>query len=147
MFISLEGREAGPHGRGVCCCGVCSMQRNSAASLAELITAVQRRWGTRALRLLRAATEEVIPVVPTGFHDLDSALRIGGVPRGRITELLGTPTSGMTTIALTLIAQAQAQGDLASYIDLSKTFDAEYAALVGVDLAALLLIRPTSAGD
>jgi recombination protein RecA len=123
------------------------MQRNSAINLAEVIAAVQRRWGTRALRLFGAATEEMIPVIPTGLDDLDRALRIGGVPRGRITELLGTPTSGMTTIALTLIAQAQAQGDLAGYIDLSKTFDAEYAALVGVDLAALLLVRPMSAAD
>jgi recombination protein RecA len=122
------------------------MQRNSTASLAELIAAVQRRWGTRALRLLRD-TVEAPAVIPTSFVGLDRALSIGGVPRGRITELLGTPTSGMTTIALTLIAQAQAQGDLAGYIDLSKTFDAEYAALVGVDLAALLLVRPTSAAD
>jgi recombination protein RecA len=123
------------------------MQRNSTAKLAELIAVVQRRWGTRALRLLRDTAEETVLVIPTGFDDLDRALAIGGLPRGRVTELLGTPTSGMTTIALTLIARAQAHGDLAAYIDLSKTFDAEYAALVGVDLAALLLARPTSAAD
>src|SRR6185295_65360 len=122
------------------------MQRNSTATLAELIATVQRRWGTRALRLLRD-TVEAPAVLSTGFAELDGVLGIGGVPRRRITEVLGTPTSGMTTIALTLIAQAQAQGDLAGYIDLSKTFDAEYAALVGVDLAALLLVRPTSAAD
>jgi recombination protein RecA len=122
------------------------MQRNSTAALAELIVAVQRRWGTRALRLLRD-TVETPAVLSTGFAELDGVLGIGGVPRGRITEVLGTPTSGMTTIALTLIAQAQARGDLAGYIDLSKTFDAEYAALVGVDLAALLLVRPMSAAD
>src|SRR5205085_8749600 len=64
-----------------------------------------------------------------------------------LTEFLGIPTSGMTTIALTLLAHAQAQGDMAAYIDLSRSFDAEYAALVGVDLAALLLVRPSSAAD
>jgi recombination protein RecA len=122
------------------------MQRNSTASLAEIIAAMQRRWGTRALRLLRDSA--LAPtVLSTGFVEFDRALAIGGVPRGRLTELLGTPTSGMMTIALTLIARAQAQGDLAGYIDLSKTFDAEYAALVGVDLTALLLIRPRSAAD
>jgi len=123
------------------------MQRNSTARLAELIATVQRRWGPRALRFLGAAMEETSPVIPTGFDDLDRALVVGGVPRGRITEVLGTPTSGMTTIALTLIARAQAQGDLAGYIDLSKTFAAEYAVHAGVDLAALLLVRPMSAPD
>jgi recombination protein RecA len=124
------------------------MERKPAAAIEQLITAVQRRWGTRALRLLGdAANAPVVSVLPTGFADLDAALGIGGVPRGRITELLGTPTSGMTTIALRLIAHAQAQGDLVAYVDLSRTFDAEYAALIGVDLAALLLVRPTSAAD
>jgi recombination protein RecA len=124
------------------------MERRPAATLEQLIAAVQRRWGSRGLRRLGDATDApVVQVVPTGFAELDAALGIGGVPRGRISELLGTPTSGMTTIALTLLAQAQARGDLASYVDLSRTFDAEYAALVGVDLAALLLVRPTSAAD
>jgi len=122
------------------------MQSKPAATIEQLITAVQRRWGARALRFLDNAAPTV-PVVPTGFAALDVALGIGGVPRGRLTELLGTPTSGMITIALTLIAQAQAQGDLAGYVDLSRTFDAEYAALVGIDLAALLLVRPFSAAD
>lgn len=117
------------------------------ARLRQLIAVIQRRWGPRALRLLGDATKETVEVVPTGFADLDRALAIGGVPRGRITELLGTPTSGMTTIALTLIARAQAQGDLAGYVDLSRTFDAEYAALIGVDLTGLLLVRPRSAAD
>ena len=123
------------------------MESEPAARLRQLIAVIQRRWGSRALRFLGDTTEETVPVVPTGFADLDRALAIGGVPRGRITELLGTPTSGITTIALTLIARAQAQGDLAAYLDLSKTFDAEYAAHVGVDLAALLLVQPISAAD
>jgi RecA/RadA recombinase len=57
---------------------------------------------------------------------------------------MSTPTAGMTTIALTLIAHAQATGDLTAYINLSHTFDAEYATIVGVDLAALLLVRQFS---
>lgn len=123
------------------------MGRPVAATLEQLITSAQRRWGARALRRLGHGTPPAVAVLPTGFAALDAALGIGGLPRGRLTELLGMPTSGAGTLALTLLAQAQAQGDLAGYIDLSRTFDAEIAALLGVDLAALLLVRPTSAAD
>lgn len=120
------------------------MEGKQTATLQQLIATVQKRWGARALRWW-SDTGIAVAAVSTGFPALDTTLGIGGVPRGRLTELLGTPTSGMTTIALTLIAHAQAAGDLAAYVDLSKTFDAEYATLLGVDLAALLLVRPTSA--
>jgi recombination protein RecA len=123
------------------------MDHDRSAALQHIITAIQRRWGERALRRFGQATHDTIAVIPTGFADLDAALGIGSIPRGRITELLGTPTSGMTTLALTVLARAQAQGDLVAYVDLSRTFDAEYAALIGVDLAALLLIRPPTAAD
>jgi recombination protein RecA len=129
------------------CCGGMSVENERAATLQRIIVAVQRRWGTRALRLFGQPVGEAISVVTTGFADLDAALRIGGVPRGRLTELLGTPTSGMTTLALTILARAQASGDLAGYVDLSRTFDAEYAAAIGVDLGALLLVRPPNATD
>lgn len=122
------------------------MGRQATATLQQLIVIIQRRWGARALRWLGDA-HPAHAVLPTGFAALDAALGIGGVPRGRLTELLGMPTSGATTLALTLLAQAQAQGDLAGYIDLSRTFDAEHAALLGVDLATLLLVRPASAAD
>lgn len=117
------------------------------AALQQLIATVQRRWGAHALRLLGEEAAPAVAVLPTGFAALDAALGIGGMPRGRLTELLGTPTSGATTLALTLLARAQAAGDLAGYVDLSRTFDAEIAALLGVDLAALLLVRPVSAAD
>ena len=79
------------------------MERDRTAMLQQLIAAVQRRWGTPALRIFSQPDTDVIPVISTGFADLDVALHIGGVPRGRLTELLGTPTSGMTTIALTRV--------------------------------------------
>jgi recombination protein RecA len=103
--------------------------------------------GARALRFFGHPANEAIPVVPTGFADLDTALGIGSIPRGRITEFLGSPTSGMSTIVLTLMARAQAQGDVVVYMDLSRTFDPEYAANIGIDLAALLLVRPPTAAD
>lgn len=121
------------------------MDTDRTATLQTLIAALRTRWGPRAARLGAAA--ETVHTIATGFPDLDAALGIGGVPRGRLTEILGTPTSGATTIALTLIAGAQARGDLAGYLDLSRTFDATYAAACGVDLGALLLARPRSAAE
>jgi recombination protein RecA len=123
------------------------VDNDHSATLQQLIAVIQRRWGVRALRRLGQPTSDSIPVVSTGFTELDAALGIGGVPRGRITEFLGTPTSGMSTIVLTLMARAQAQGDVVAYIDLSRTFDPEYAASIGIHLAALLLVRPPTATD
>jgi recombination protein RecA len=121
------------------------MDADRAAMLQSLIAALRKRWGSRAARL--GAEAEEVYTVPTGFPELDAALGIGGLPRGRLTEILGTPTSGATTISLTLLARAQERGDLAGYVDLSRTFDAEYAAAAGVDLHALLLARPRTAAD
>jgi recombination protein RecA len=118
------------------------VERDRAATLQRLIAIVQRRWGAHALRIFGQPSAEAIPVISTGFPDLDAALGIGGFPRGRLSELLGMATSGKTTIALRALAQAQALGDRVGYIDLPSTFDPEYAAWCGVDLATLLLIRP-----
>ena len=123
------------------------MDRDRSATLQQLIATIQRRWGARALRRFGQPLDDAIPVIATGFADLDAALSIGGIPRGRITEFLGTPTSGMSTIVLTLMARAQAQGNMVAYIDLSRTFDPEYAASIDIDLAALLLVRPPTAAD
>jgi len=123
------------------------VDRERNATLQQLIATIQRRWGARALRRFGQPTDDAISVIATGFAELDSALGIGGIPRGRITEFLGTPTSGMSTIVLTLMARAQEQGDVVAYLDLSRTFDPEYAASIGIDLAALLLVRPPTAID
>lgn len=107
------------------------------------VAAIQRRWGPKALRRWGQGAPVVqIPHISTGFPNLDEALGTGGIPRSRITEVLGAPTSGMATLALKVIASAQAQGDIAAYLDLSQTFDPDYAARCGVDLDKLLLARP-----
>jgi len=106
---------------------------------------IQRRWGPKALRRLGASRASAeIPHIPTGFRRLDKALGIGGIPRGRITEILGPLTSGKTTMALKIIAHAQSRRYMAAYIDLSRTFDPDYAFRCGVDLKGLLLVRPNS---
>jgi recombination protein RecA len=112
--------------------------------LEATVTAIQRRWGPKAIRRLghEAKTTEVLHI-RTGFSALDKALAgIGGIPRRRLTELLGAPTSGMATLALKIVANAQAEGDTVAYVDLGGTFDPDYAARCGINLTRLLLVRP-----
>jgi recombination protein RecA len=119
------------------------------------VAAIQQRWGPQALRRWgqapggeqgRASTRVEVPHISTGFPALDNALGIGGLPRSRITEFLGVPTSGMATLALKVVARAQAMGDMAAYLDLGYTFDPDYAARCEVNLKHLLLVRPRT-GD
>jgi recombination protein RecA len=122
-------------------------RKNKAKSrkLEMTVQAIQKRWGAKAIRKLEAsATKMEVPHIPTGFPALDQALGTGGIPRGRITEILGAPTSGMATLALKLIAKAQEDRDTAAYVDLSYTFDPDYAVRCDVSLERLLLIRPHS---
>ncbi len=107
--------------------------------LDKTVADIQNRFGLRAIGRPAPATHAVIP---TGFAALDEALGIGGLPIGRVSEIAGAPTSGMATLALKVVAQAQSTNATAAYIDLDKTFDPDYAARCGIDLERLLLIRP-----
>lgn len=115
-----------------------------ASRLAALLALIQRRWGSRALQ--SGAPPPSSATLPTGLGALDRLLD-GGFPAGAITELLGAPTAGTTTIALSALAQAQIGGSNAAVLDLDATFDAAYAATCGVDLATLRLIRPHDLAD
>ncbi len=116
--------------------------------LKKLETAVhdiQQRYGSLALMQGKPAsfgTEGAIPHIPTGFPTLDEALGIGGLARGRVSEILGPATSGKTTLALHFLAQAQAGGGLVGYIDCAHTLDPDYAHHCGVDLARLVIFNP-----
>ena len=118
------------------------MARKRTQRLDMAVEAIQQRWGTRALR--KAAKPRTIPHIPTSFEALDQALGIGGIPRGRVTEMLGAPTSGMSTLALKTASQAQSKGDTIIYLDLAHTFDPDYADRCGVNLSQLILARPHS---
>jgi recombination protein RecA len=109
--------------------------------LEKTVEALQLKWGSRALQRLQKQNV-AIPVVATGFPVLDEALGIGGLPRGRITEILGAPSSGMSTLILKLIANVQAEGETAVYLDVERVFDPAYATRCGVVLEQLILIRP-----
>ena len=87
-------------------------------------------------------TPDTFPHVPTGFPQLDRALGIGGLPKGRVTELVGLPTSGKTTLALKFLSQAQADGGQVGYVDQARSFDPDYAYRCDMDLSRLLVGSP-----
>jgi recombination protein RecA len=111
------------------------------------VTAIQRRWGAGALRRGPGAAASEVPHIPTGFPALDRALGIGGLPKGRLIELGGPATSGKTTLALKLLAQAQAGGGQVAYVDQSRSFDPDYARRCGLHLAHLLVGWPLDGGE
>lgn len=109
--------------------------------LQQTLNAIQRRWGDQSI--LTARHLVALAHLPTDQPDLNT-LTGGGLPRGRITQFSGQPTSGMTTLALWSAAAAQREGDIAVYLDVSAAFDPEYATLCGLDVEHLLLIRPAT---
>jgi recombination protein RecA len=113
--------------------------------LEMVVAALHKRWGSRAVRRLRPDQRSLAPRLSTGFPELDQALGTGGVPGGRISEIIGIPTSGMATIALKIVASIQEQAHAAVYIDLARSFDPDYAARCGLSLGQLVLVRPVDA--
>ncbi|MFN8499210.1 MAG: hypothetical protein U0641_15280 [Anaerolineae bacterium] len=110
--------------------------------LDQTVSVLQTRFGARAIQQgVRASTS--VPHLATGFGELDAALGIGGIPRGKITVLAGAATSGKRTLAALLLARAQGpKGRPVAYVDLGQTCDAEYLERCGVDLDAALIARP-----
>jgi recombination protein RecA len=125
---------------------VCSASRE--AVLDQLVLSAEQRWGYKALtRLSSAPTASDIPVITTGFPEFDSALGVGGIPRSRITQLFGSPSSGKATLAIRLLSMSQINDGLAVYIDLGRSFDPVYASGLGVDLDRLLIVRPDNMAE
>jgi len=115
--------------------------RRQALELA--IASIDRQFGKGAIMRLgqRGALDE-IPVIPTGALSLDVALGIGGIPRGRVTEIYGPESSGKTTLALHVIAEAQRLGGTAAFIDAEHALDPIYAKNLGVNIDELLISQP-----
>ncbi len=117
------------------------MQITNPRPLDALVKAIQRKWGFKALRKASDASATPLARLSTGSDALDQVLQ-GGLPRGHITELVGVATSGLHTVALKAVAQAQGEGEAVAYVDLDNTFNPAYATHCGIDLSNLLLIRP-----
>ncbi|MCG1011784.1 recombinase RecA [Tepidanaerobacter sp. GT38] len=112
-------------------------------ALETAIAQIERQFGKGSImRLGDAAAKFNIEVIPTGALPLDLALGIGGVPRGRIIEIYGPESSGKTTVALHIIAEAQKMGGTAAFIDAEHALDPTYAKNLGVDTDNLLISQP-----
>src|SRR5206468_3475435 len=115
--------------------------RRKALNLA--ITQIEKTCGKGSIMRMGADTPQVrIAGISTGAINLDAAIGIGGIPRGRVTEIFGPESSGKTTLALHVVAHAQREGGAAAYIDAEHALDVEYAKKLGVDIENLLVSQP-----
>ena len=128
MYAMADDRTTGDRGRAV------------EAALAN----IEKKFGKGSI--MRLGEREVldIPAISTTSLSLDSAVGVGGVPRGRIVEIYGPESSGKTTLALHIVAEAQKAGGVAAYIDAEHAMDADYAGKLGVDIDQLLISQPDS---
>jgi recombination protein RecA len=106
------------------------------------LSQIERQFGKGSIMRLGDQPQAAISVIPTGSLAVDAALGVGGIPRGRVTEIFGPESSGKTTLSLQIIAQAQKLGGLAGFIDAEHALDAEYAKKLGVDTENLLVSQP-----
>ncbi len=111
-------------------------------ALEQAVMQIKRRYGEGALMRLGEATHLRVDVIPTGSLALDIALGVGGLPRGRITEIYGPEGSGKTTICQHVVAEAQKRGGIAAFIDMEHALDPTYAEACGVNTEELYISQP-----
>ncbi|MFH1330174.1 MAG: recombinase RecA [Actinomycetota bacterium] len=111
-------------------------------SLDMAITQIERQFGKGSIMKLGSEQIQPVAAISTGALALDLALGIGGVPRGRVVEIFGPESSGKTTLALHIIAEAQRNGGIAAFIDAEHALDPVYAQALGVDINELLIAQP-----
>lgn len=114
--------------------------RNSALETA--LTTIERKFGKGSVMRLKDQAVEKVPVIPTGSLGLDIALGVGGIPRGRVTEIFGPESSGKTTLTLHIIAECQKRGGTCAFIDAEHALDVSYAKALGVNTDELLVSQP-----
>jgi recombination protein RecA len=114
------------------------------AALDAALTEIRKQFGDMAVVRLGEQDFRQVPVIPTGALSLDMALGVGGLPRGRIVECYGQESSGKTTLALHVVANAQKAGGVAAFIDAEHALDPAYAKRIGVDVDNLIVAQPTS---
>ena len=120
-----------------------SMETEKGKALDAAVKQIEKDFGKGSIMKLGAASAKMnIETIPTGALSLDIALGVGGIPRGRIIEIYGPESSGKTTVALHMIAEAQKRGGYAAFIDAEHALDPEYARHLGVDIDNLLISQP-----
>jgi recombination protein RecA len=128
MYVMADDRVSADRGRAV------------EAALAN----IEKKFGKGSIMRLGEREVSDVPAISTTSLSLDAAVGVGGVPRGRIVEIYGPESSGKTTLALHIVAEAQKAGGVAAYIDAEHAMDAEYAGKLGVDIDQLLISQPDS---
>src|SRR6187200_1075065 len=128
MYVMADDRTTADRGRAV------------EAALAN----IEKKFGKGSIMRLGEREVSDIPAISTTSLSLDAAVGVGGVPRGRIVEIYGPESSGKTTLALHIVAEAQKVGGVAAYIDAEHAMDAEYAGKLGVNIDQLLISQPDS---
>ena len=108
----------------------------------KALSDLTKRFGDGAIMRLGEATHMQVEIVPTGSLALDIALGVGGVPRGRVTEIYGPESSGKTTLCQHIVAEAQRRGGVCGYVDMEHALDPQYAARCGVDIENLYIAQP-----
>ena len=116
------------------------MEQDNALEMA--VSQIERQFGKGAIMKMGEAAERTVDIISTGALSLDLALGIGGVPRGRIVEIYGPESSGKTSLALHIVAEAQRNGGIAAFIDAEHALDPVYAKAIGVDIDELLISQP-----
>ena len=128
MYAMADDRASAERGRAV------------EAALAN----IEKKFGKGSIMRLGEREVSDIPAISTTSLSLDAAIGVGGVPRGRVIEIYGPESSGKTTLALHIVAEAQKAGGVAAYIDAEHAMDADYAGKLGVDIDQLLISQPDS---
>ena len=118
------------------------MDKDRALEMA--VSQIEKQFGKGSIMRLGDSTREAVDIIPTGSLALDLALGIGGIPRGRVIEIYGAESSGKTTIAAQIVAQAQKQGGIAAYVDVEHAIDPIYFKNIGVDTDNLLVSQPAT---
>ena len=111
-------------------------------TLEDTVREIQEKYGEGAIMKLGEARKVDVDVIPTGSLALDMALGVGGVPRGRVIEIFGPESSGKTTLALHVVAEAQKKGGLGAFVDAEHALDPDYAKRLGVKVNELLISQP-----
>lgn len=117
-------------------------QKSVGGGIEDTIKALQSRFGDEAIMKLGDKPKVGVNAIPTGSLGLDMALGVGGLPRGRIIEIYGPESSGKTTLALHVIAEAQKKGGICAFIDAEHALDPEYSKRLGVKVDELLISQP-----
>ena len=119
-------------------------KQERAKAIEAALAQIDKQFGKGSIMRLGSREKVDIPAIPTGSLSLDAALGVGGVPRGRVVEIYGPESSGKTTLALHVIAEAQRRGGMAAFVDAEHALDAVYAGKLGVDIDNLLVSQPDS---